>query len=313
MNSHDNRTRLHGMMWKPEGEVKAVVQLVHGMVEYIERYDAFASYLAERGIFVIGHDHLGHGDSVCSEEDWGFFEEENGNRVLLDDIHQIRLRAVEKYPDVPYIIVGHSMGSFLTRQYLCIHGEGIHAAVILGTGDMPAEILRFGMFLTSTMAHFKGWRHRSRLVKLIAFGSYNKKIHPHRTDCDWISRDEAVVDAYKAGKKTSFNFTLNGYYNLFYSMLCLKRKDYLERMPKELPVLFAAGAEDPVGAYGKGVEKVRDEFLSFGLTHVEFKLYAEDRHELLNELDREQVYEDVGTWILRQTASAGENLSESIK
>ncbi len=300
MNSHDRRTKLHGVMWKPDGEVRAVVQLVHGMIEYIERYDEFASWLAERGVFVIGHDHLGHGDSVLSEEDWGFFEEENGNRVLLDDIHQVRIRVQEKYPDVPYVIVGHSMGSFLTRQYLCLHGEGIRAAVILGTGDMPAGLLRFGMFLTSSMAAVEGWRHRSKLVKIIVFGSYNKKIHPHRTDSDWITRDEAIVDAYKKGKKTSFDFTLNGYYNLFYSMLCLKKRSYLEQMPKNFPILLAAGAEDPVGSYGKGVQRVYEEFGRLGVEQVECKLYENDRHEILNELDREQVYEDIGTWILRQ-------------
>ena len=142
MNSHDGKTKLHGVTWEPEGEARAVVQIVHGMIEYIERYDGFASYLAERGYFVIGHDHLGHGESAASQDDWGFFEEENGNRVLLEDIHQVRRRAQERYPDAPYILLGHSMGSFLVRQYLCIKGEGICEAVILGTGNMPASLLR---------------------------------------------------------------------------------------------------------------------------------------------------------------------------
>ena len=305
LNSHDHITKLHGMMWKPEKEVRAVVQLVHGMIEYVERYDAFASWLAERGIFVIGHDHLGHGDSVVCRDDWGFFEEENGNRVLLEDMHQVRLRVQEKFPDVPYLIVGHSMGSFLTRQYLCLHGEGIHAAVILGTGDMPAGLLRFGMFLTSSMASVRGWRYRSRLVKLIVFGTYNKRIHPHRTDSDWISRDEAIVDAYKKEPRTSFDFTLNGYYNLFYSMYCLKNRDYLERMPTDFPILLAAGAEDPVGSYGEGVRRVQKELLALGVKQVDLKLDPDDRHELLNELDREQVFEDIGGWIL-QTLDNGQ-------
>ena len=297
MNSHDGKTKLHGVTWEPEGEVRAVVQIVHGMIEYIERYDGFASYLAERGYFVIGHDHLGHGESAASQDDWGFFEEENGNRVLLEDIHQVRRRAQERYPDAPYILLGHSMGSFLVRQYLCIKGEGICEAVILGTGNMPASLLRFGMFVTSTMAAVTGWRFRSRLVKLMVFGSYNKGIVPHRTAFDWISRDEAVVDTYRSEPKTSFDFTMNGYYNLFYSMLWLKKEEHLRRMRKDLPVLFASGTADPVGSYGKGVEAAAESFRAHGVTHVDVKLYPADRHEILNELDRQQVYEDLWRWM----------------
>lgn len=297
MNSHDGKTKLHGVTWEPEGKVRAVVQIVHGMIEYIERYDGFASYLAERGYFVIGHDHLGHGESAASQDDWGFFEEENGNRVLLEDIHQVRRRAQERYPDAPYILLGHSMGSFLVRQYLCIKGEGICEAVILGTGNMPASLLRFGMFVTSTMAAVTGWRFRSRLVKLMVFGSYNKGIVPHRTAFDWISRDEAVVDTYRSEPKTSFDFTLNGYYNLFYSMLWLKKEEHLRRMRKDLPVLFASGTADPVGSYGKGVEAAAESFRAHGVTHVDVKLYPADRHEILNELDRQQVYEDLWRWM----------------
>lgn len=274
-----------------------MVQIVHGMIEYIERYDGFASYLAERGYFVIGHDHLGHGESAASQDDWGFFEEENGNRVLLEDIHQVRRRAQERYPDAPYILLGHSMGSFLVRQYLCIKGEGICEAVILGTGNMPASLLRFGMFVTSTMAAVTGWRFRSRLVKLMVFGSYNKGIVPHRTAFDWISRDEAVVDTYRSEPKTSFDFTLNGYYNLFYSMLWLKKEEHLRRMRKDLPVLFASGTADPVGSYGKGVEAAAESFRAHGVTHVDVKTYPADRHEILNELDRQQVYEDLWRWM----------------
>ena len=199
----------------------------------------------------------------------------------------------EAYPGLAVILLGHSMGSFLVPQYLCIKGEGICEAVILGTGNMPASLLRFGMFVTSTMAAVTGWRFRSRLVKLMVFGSYNKGIVPHRTAFDWISRDEAVVDTYRSEPKTSFDFTLNGYYNLFYSMLWLKKEEHLRRMRKELPVLFASGTADPVGSYGKGVEAAAESFRAHGVTHVDVKLYPADRHEILNELDRQQVYEDL--------------------
>ena len=297
LNSHDGRTRLHGVVWRPEGEPKAVLQLVHGMVEYIERYDGFASYMAQQGFLVVGHDHLGHGESIVTKEDYGYFEEMNGNRVLLEDIHQIRKIYQDKYPDLPYLILGHSMGSFLVRQYLYLYGQGLQGAAILGTGDMSREVLRFGMFLTSAMAAHKGWRHRSKLVQAIAFGSYNKRFKPRRTNCDWICSEESVVDEYVKGEKTTFIFTLNGFYNLFYSLYCLTNKSYLERMPKSLPVLFAWGEEDPVGDYGKGVRRVIRQFQEVGMEQVDTMAYPGCRHEILNEKNRMQVYEDIGGWL----------------
>lgn len=295
--SSDGKTSIHAVKWIPEGEVKAILQISHGMVEYIERYEEFAAHLAVRGILTAGHDHLGHGHSIGSEEDFGYFADEQGNTKLLRDINEMRKGLQKEYPDVPYFLLGHSMGSFLARQYICVYGQGLSGAVIMGTGYQPKALTVTGMALTKVMAALKGWRYRSRLIDSMAFGSYNKKFEPARTDKDWLSRNEENVDAYKKEKRCSFMFTLNGYYNLFLSLYKLSCRDYVARMPQELPVFFVSGEDDPVGGFGNGVKKVYAQFEKLGMKNMSIKLYPDDRHEILNELDRDIVYEDITKWI----------------
>lgn len=289
--------KIHGMRWIPEGKVCAVVQLVHGMAERIERYRNFAMFLAENGILVVGHDHLGHGDSVESEAGYGYFAKEHGNRILVQDMHRIVHMTKKEYADVPYIMFGHSMGSFLTRQYLCCHGTELDGAVICGTGNMPEALLKAAMMICQIEAKLHGWDSRSKLLRKMSFGTYNNRFKPNRTESDWLTRDEKVVDAYIADSKCGFTFTVNGYHNLFLTMYKVGRQEYLEKMPRELPVLFIAGKEDPVGNFGKGVCEVADRFSQIGMKHIECKLYPECRHEILNELDQQTVYEDVLAWM----------------
>lgn len=297
--SSQGEVMCHGMRWIPEGEVKAVMQLVHGMSEHIERYRSFAEYLASQGILVVGHDHLGHGGSVRSQEDFGYFAEEKGNRALIRDIHCVYKTTRKAWEGVPYVMLGHSMGSFLTRQYLCCFGEGLDGAVICGTGWQPEAAVKAGLAICQAEAAVKGWGYRSKLMRFMTFGSYNDKFRPNRTDSDWLCRDEEVVDAYIADERCGFAFTLNGYYNMLLGLYKILRKEYLERMPKKLPVIFIAGAEDPVGNFGKGVRRAEQCFRDCGMENVECRLYPNDRHELLNELDRYAVYEDLVDWMKR--------------
>lgn len=294
--SNDGITKIHAIRWIPDGEIRAVLQIAHGMVEFVDRYDEFAGFLAERGIAVVGNDHLGHGKSVRSEEYYGFFAEKDGNKTVLKDMDRLRRMTEKEYPDVPYFLLGHSMGSFLTRQYICLRGTGLAGAVIMGTGWQPGFVTRFGMILTSLMAKVMGWNYRSLLVDAMAFGGYNRKFGS-REGKEWLSRNEENVKKYVNEKLCSFRFTLNGYHNMFISINSLSHRAYLEKMPKNLPVLFVAGEDDPVGQFGRGVRKVYEQFLKLGMKQVTCKLYPKDRHEILNELDRETVYKDIAGWI----------------
>lgn len=295
--SNDHITLIHAVKWVPEGEVKAILQISHGMCEFVERYDAFAEYLAKRGIMVVGNDHLGHGESVRSKEEYGYFAEENGNCTLIRDLHRLRRMVQENYPQVPYFLLGHSMGSFLARQYICCFGKGLAGVVIMGTGYHSARKMKLGMAVCRLLAGMKGWRCRSRLVDSLAFGGYHRGMEDSRTGKDWLTKDEKIVDDYLADERCTFRFTLNAYYNMFLGIYKLANEGYLQKMPKNLPVLFVAGEEDPVGARGKGVLKVYGQFKELGMRNVKCRLYPGDRHEILNETDREKIYGELYTWI----------------
>lgn len=297
--SQDKVTQIHGIEWKPSGEPKAVLQICHGMVEYIDRYKGFAKFLNERGIYVVGHDHLGHGESVVSDDKHGYFHETRGNEYVIADIHELRRKVREEYPDIPYFIMGHSMGSFLVRQYMKEHGEGITGAIIMGTGHQPAALLAAGKMLCKMIAGVKGWEYRSKFINNMAFGSYNKKFEPARTSKDWLTKDTEIVDAYIKDPWCSFMFTVNAYYHMFCGMQTLSKKDHIEHFPKDVPVFFVAGKDDPVGNFGKSVDKIYEKYRRMGIKDVSIKLYEGDRHEILNETDREQVYEDLYEWIIK--------------
>ena len=295
--SKDGNTEIHTIEWKPEGEVRAVLQICHGMVEYIKRYDEFAQFLCEKGFYVVGNDHLGHGKSVQSKSEYGFFEKKYGNACVLGDIHTLRQRTVKKYPEMPYFMLGHSMGSSLLRQYIQMYGNGPSGVVLMGVvTDHRRSSLLFVKQLCRLMAAVRGWHYRSRMVDELVTGSFNKKFKPSVTRADWITSDKEHLDAYVTDPLCSFMFTVNAYYSMMAGMLGMQKKENISMIPKSLPVLFVSGAEDPVGNFGKGVRKVCEIYKSAGLRDVSLKLYEGDRHEILNETNREQVYQELYEW-----------------
>ena len=294
--SVDGEHKIHAMEWDPDGEPRAILQIIHGMTEFIGRYEEFAEFLADNGFCVIGNDHLGHGDSVNSPDDYGFFREKNGNRCLLEDIRTLRDMTRKKYPGVPYFILGHSMGSFLARQFMARYGDGLSGAIIMGTGSQPMAALVSGMALCRVIAALRGWRYRSKLVRDMATGNNNKRIKD-AAPADWLSKNEENKAQYINNPKCTFMFTVNGYYNLFYSFRDCQDKKTIEMIRKDLPVLLVSGKDDPVGNYGEGVKQAHKLYKSAGLQDVRMKLYEGDRHEILNELDRAEVYQDLLEWL----------------
>lgn len=295
--SRDGVTEIHGVEWIPEGEVKAVLQICHGMAEHIIRYEEFAEYLNEGGIYVVGHDHLGHGQSVQGEEYYGYFHEKQGNQYVIGDIHKLREIEQRKYPDVPYFMLGHSMGSFLLRQYLTMYGQGLAGAVIMGTGYHGMPTLVLGQCLCRVVALFKGWKYRSNFINNLSFGGYNKRFKNDTTGANWLSANVENCKRYAEDPMCDFVFTVNGYYQMFEGMKVLVRKESIGMIPKNLPVFFVAGSDDPVGNFGKAVHKVYSKYQMAGIQDVKLKLYRGDRHEILNESDRQKVYADIYTWI----------------
>ena len=292
---------LHAFRCVPEGEVRAIVQLSHGMVEFIDRYKPLAEYLAARGILVTGNDHLGHGGSIRTRADYGYFAEPDGNRAVLDDLHAMTVLTKQLYPGVPYFLLGHSMGSFYARQYLCEWGSELDGAIILGTGFQPKALVAFARTVCRVLAVFFGWQHRSRLVAELSFLGYNKGLEG-RTTHDWLNRDQAEVDKYLAEERCTFTFTLNAYYSMFSGILRLHDPAFLARMPKELPLLFLSGDADPVGEQGKGVRRAIQSLKDAGVQNIESIFYPGARHELLVETNKLEVFADIAAWLDKQLA-----------
>lgn len=299
--SRDRESKIHAVKWIPEAEKPVCIfQVVHGMAEHIERYDEFARFLAQKGILVVGDDHLGHGKSVPEGGTYGYFCKEDAANVLVRDEHRLKKMMQEQYPGVPYLIMGHSMGSFIVRNYLFNYGSGVGGAVIVGTGMQSKFTLLAARTVTAIQKLFLGPKHVGRFIDKASFGKFNDRFRPVRTNADWLSRNEENVDRYLADPMCGFVFTLNGFAALFQLIRNCYDVEKIEKMPKQLPILLLSGADDPVGNYGKSVETVYHSYLEHGMQNVQMKLYEKDRHELLNEVDREQVYGEIYRWILQR-------------
>ena len=295
--SADGKTPIHAVEWLPEGQARAVLQISHGVSEYILRYEPFAEYLTARGFAVAGHDHLGHGQSVAEGSARLYFGPRGSWNWVVDDIDQRRNLAKAKFPQVPYFLMGHSMGSFLARTYLIRYPGAVDAAVIMGTGQMSPAIIAGGKAVAAEEAHRVGEDQTSSLVDKLAFGAYNKRFAPNRTGFDWLSLNQDNVDRYMADPLCGGNATIGLFREMLGGLSFIAKPENLKRMNLNIPVLFISGEMDPVGDCGKGVKRAFESFRKAGVRDVSLKLYPELRHEILNETCRETVYEDIYQWL----------------
>lgn len=298
--SQDKKTTLHAMIWKGDQPPRAVLQISHGICEYIARYDHFARYLSEQGFIVVGHDHLGHGQSWQAAEREGFFAEENGWNLVVDDIESLRQQTARQYPGLPYFLLGHSMGSFLARTHLIRYPGRFTGVIICGTGQQPPRLVQLGWKVTDRISKFRSPFYRSKRVIDMTFGTYNRAFRPNRTNFDWVCGSEAVVDAYIQDRSCQFLPTVGLYRDMMEGIQFISDRENLKKMDRTTPIFFISGALDPVGEAGKGVDRAYQSFLFAGCANVSKKLYPSGRHELLNEDFRETVYTDVLQWMEKQ-------------
>ena len=308
--SRDGLTKIHAVRYEPEesalvdGKPVAILQIVHGMAEYVERYEETAKYFTELGFVVTGEDHLGHGGSVAEGGTYGYFCEQDPATVVVRDVHRLKKMTQEIYPGVPYFILGHSMGSFMLRSYICRYGTGIQGAVVMGTGQNSSIQVAGVKALAAEQKCFGGNKRRSSVLHNLIFGSVNKRIENPKSENDWLSFDEENVAKYDADERCGFMFTVNGFATLFELVAQSLKKENLEMMPKDLPVLLLTGAEDPIGNYGAGVEAVADAYDEVGMEDVSVIVYEGARHEILNEEVGIQVREDIYEWVLAHISGA---------
>ena len=285
-------TRIHCCQWVPEGKPRGIIQIVHGIAEYAARYDELAKVFTDHGFVVVGEDHMGHGGSISENIPQGCFAD--GWLTAVSDSYRLLQMTKEEYPDLPYILYGHSMGSFMARTLLYTYPEaGLKAAVISGTGWMPKLVLKAGRAVCAAEGKRKGMNATSPTVDKLMFGSYNKGFGTPRTPFDWLSRDEAEVDKYIADPLLGFSASIGLAREMLGGMLMNEDKANLAKMPKDLPVLFVSGDKDPVGSNGKGVQQTYEAFKAAGMQDVRIKLYPDARHEMHNEINREELHADV--------------------
>lgn len=288
--------QIHACVWAPGGEPKAIIQIIHGIAEHAERYDHFAEYLTTQGYMVVAEDHMGHGKSIGSEGTQGYFD--GGWFNAVNDCMMLMNCMKEEFPGAPYILFGHSMGSFMARTILAKYPDcGLSGAIICGTGWQPKAALPALIKVVDAICKKTGERNPSEKLDNLIFGSYNKRVEHKRTPKDWLTRDNKIVDAYIADPLCGFVPSCGLLRDMMMGILYIEQPENLEKMDKKLPVWFIAGKEDPVGDYGKGVAKAADAFRKAGMEQVDMKLYPLCRHEIHNEINKEEVYEDVAEWI----------------
>ena len=291
------------------GSIKGVVQISHGMAEYSNRYSRFALELCKAGYAVFVSDHVGHGSSITDRDMLGYFGE-NGEETFIEDLKTISDMAKSEYPDLPFYMVGHGMGSLIARKYTAKYGYLLDGVVYTGTsGENP--MLGIGLHLANTLIKQNGPQYRSDILNTMAFGAYNRKT-PKRTECDWVSRDEAEVDKFIADDLCGYQYTVSGMKALFMTLKQVSSRRWYNTIPLSMPIYLLSGSMDPVGDYGKGVKEVYKKLKKTGHKNVTMKIYEDARHEIFNEINRDEVHSDIITWLDERTEKHKEEMQKSM-
>ncbi len=297
--------RLHAYRWSSEhaSTPRAAVQIVHGMAEHSARYAHVAQALVDAGYVVYAADHRGHGKSAQADADLGYFADHDGWQAVVEDLFAMNQHIAREQPNLPRLMIAHSMGSMLARDFLTVHGDAVQAVVLSGTSAPAGVLAKVGALIARGERYRLGARGRSKLLEAMSTGDYNRQFAPNRTDHDWLSRDNAQVDLYVQDPRCGFDFTVQGWIDVLHGVARIEDPRLIARIPHQLPILIASGDRDPLGKNGRGIEKLAALFRSAGLQRVEVKLYAGARHEIFNELNRAEVIADIVQWLNAQVAT----------
>src|SRR5690554_929343 len=287
--------------WTEKESCQGVVQIAHGMAEHAARYHKFAEKLTKAGFAVYANDHRGHGKTAGSQENYGYLAK-NDRELLVEDMYSLSRLIKKEYPGAPLFLFGHSMGSFLSRSYLLKYDQELKGVILSGTAGNPGLLAVFGRCIALLIGRIRGDRYRSKLLDKLTFGNYNKGIKNPKTKYDWLCRDKDVVSEYINDDYCGGVFTASFFHELAAGLQEINKKEELKKIPDDLPILLLSGTRDPVGNYTKGVLEVYRDYLEAGIIKVEYKLYDGARHEILNELNKEDVYRDILSWLAAHLA-----------
>lgn len=288
---------INAYKWIPDIDIKGAVQISHGMNEHILRYDYFAKALVKHGYIVYGYDHRGHGKSSDSIDTLGYISENDGFMDMIEDMKLMTDIIRKENPNIDIILFGHSMGSFLSQRYIQLYGDYIKGAVLSGTNGKPVAMLNLGIVLSKIAMRIKGRKAKIKLFDDITFAGYNKRYKPHRTEFDWLSRDEDIVNNYIEDPYCGNLFPVSFFHDFYLGLKSIHNEENFKRIPEDLPIYIISGSDDPVGEYGKGILNLYSSYKDLGMENISYKLYDSGRHEMLNEINKEEVIKDIILWI----------------
>lgn len=292
--------------WSTVDKPLGILQIFHGMAEHAERYDDFAGYLNTMGFAVYACDQRGHGrtgemnSSSCHLDNDGF----NG---IIEDQNLLSKLIQQKYPGIPIYVLGHSFGSFVAQEYIKRYGSDISGVILSGSCMMNGPEIKAG-YTAATMSLIFGRRRPNKILDKLSFGSYNKAIENPASKFSWLSLDENQVKKYEADNFCGNIMSTNFFYYFFKGLTGLYNADNASKIPKDLPIYIMSGDNDPVGKYGVGVAKLHEWYKTLGIKDLRFKLYQGGRHEMINETNRSEVYQDISSW-LKMHAAGGNNVN----
>ncbi|MGB3368294.1 MAG: alpha/beta fold hydrolase [Acidaminobacteraceae bacterium] len=281
------------VLWKGDFTPKAIIQISHGMAEHIKRYSQFANFLVSKGYYVYGHDHRGHGETAASVSKLGYFADKFGWRLVVDDLHDINCMIKKRHPDVEVIIFGHSMGSFIARTFMYKYPGQVKRFIISGTGDGENFSVIGAKMLAKSICRIKGKKYKSKILDFISNRKFNKEIYDAKGEFEWLSTDHYEVKKYRDDPYCGTLFTCGFYYDLFKGIEHLSMEPNIKKVDKDVDLFIISGEQDPVGDKGNGIVKVVRSYKRNGINNVKYKLYRNMRHEILNEMDRQMVYNDI--------------------
>ncbi|WP_032121392.1 alpha/beta hydrolase [Clostridium amazonitimonense] len=286
--------------WEADSsDSKVIIQIAHGMAETALRYERLAEKLVERGYTVYANDHRGHGLTAGNLEDLGYISEDDGFYDMITDMHELTEIIKKENPGKPVVLFGHSMGSFLSQRYLQIYPEELSGLILCGSNGKPKTIVSLGKGLAKMEMKRQGPKEKSDLMNKLSFGSFNKHFEPTRTEFDWLTRDNEEVDKYINDPYCGAVFTTSYYYYFLKGLKDIHKDENVQRTPSDVPIFIISGGEDPVGDYGEGIKNLINLYRDLGVQDLDSKIYEGARHEILNEINREEVMEDVLLWLQR--------------
>ena len=296
--THDNETIFY-YEWPSNKNIvlKGIVQISHGIGEHAGRYHSIANSLQNEGYAVFANDHRIHGKSVKSEDYLGYYDGDDYFSDAMNDMRQLTEIIKKANPNKKIILFGHSMGSLLSREYVTRYGEDLDALILSGTASFMKGLGFFGLLSAQFLGKLNGKHRSNELLKNLFFSQFNKKFKPNRTKVDWISSDENQVDLFEADPLRIEDFSLSVFKDILKGSKKIDKDATFEKTPKNLPIFIFSGDKDPVGEMGKGVKKVVKKYKNAGIKNLTLKLYREGRHEMLNEINKEEVEKDVLNWL----------------